>query len=80
MGSLRGRGRSEGRVQRHRRQSLRPWELTWRSSTTRGRRIESDSEIAEERTDRELILDCFQQGPTEVANAKHVDGTTTEEG
>jgi len=36
--------------------------------------------MGEERTDRKFILDCFQQGLTEVANAKHVEGTTIEEG
>jgi len=27
-------------------------------------------------TDPELVLDCFQQGLTEVANAEHVERTT----
>jgi len=75
-GSLRGRGSFEERVQRRKRRSLHPWELTWRSSTARGRRVESDSDIWEERPDFELILDCFQQGLTEVANAEHVERTT----
>jgi len=60
MGSLRGRGSLEGRVQGSNRRQLHPWELTWRSSTTRGRMIESGSEIGEERPDRELIFDSLQ--------------------
>jgi len=80
MGSLRARGNFEGRVQRRKKRRFRPWGLVWRSSTTRERRIESGSEIGKVHPDRELILDCFQQGLAEVANTEHVEGTTREGG
>jgi len=44
----------------------------------RGRRIESDSEVGEGRTDRELMFDCFQQGLSEVANTEHLERSTIE--
>jgi len=60
MGSLRGRGSSEGRVQQRKKRQLRPWELGWRPSSTRRRKFEFGSEVGGERTDRKFILDCFQ--------------------
>ena len=42
------------------------------------REFEFDSETGEGCADRELALDCFQEGLTEVANAKHLESTTIE--
>jgi len=79
MGSLRGRGGLEGRVQRCTRRRSHSSELTWRTSTTKRRRIKSGSEIGEGRPDRKFIFDCFQESLAEAANTEHVEGTTTEE-
>ena len=45
----------------------------------RRRMVRSSSGI-EDCSDRQLILNRFQEGLTEVTNAEHVEGTTIEEG
>ena len=45
----------------------------------RQRRVEFGSDIGERLPDLQLILNCFQEGLTEVGNWKHLPGTTIEE-
>jgi hypothetical protein len=43
-------------------------------------RVEPGSGIGEYPPDLQLILDCFQEGLTEVGNTEHLEGSTIEEG
>jgi hypothetical protein len=76
-GSLRGRDNFGARVPQNTR-ALRSWELTLRSNTMGQGRVEFGSETGERSPDLQLILDCFQEGLSEVGNGKHLKGSTKE--
>jgi len=76
MGSSHERGSLGGRVQRCNRRKLRSWELIRRSGSVR--RVKFGSELGEGCPDRKLLLDFFQEGLAEVANAEHLGSGTIE--
>jgi hypothetical protein len=50
-------------------QRFHSWELTWWSNTMGKRRVEFGSGIGEHSPDLQFILDCFQEGLSEVGDA-----------
>jgi len=79
MANLRGRGSFAGRVQRCTQRRVHPLGSSRPSNTVRWREFERRSKTRERSADRHLVLNCFQEGLTEVTNAHHLEGTTIEE-